>query len=291
MALDIKRIFDKYKVQWKDRGPNTSRGNINISCPLCNKTTNPDHGYHMIISDIGEVYCFRNPAHASHITYVFYLLKIPRSEYGDIKFKETVRSAVSQDRDFSSIRFFHPAEDSLEAMSYLSTRLFSRPADIAKKFNLMYSPEGEWAGRLIIPMTIGWTGRAMRTHIDPRYKTESTEDGFFLFQQGSTSVMILEGAIDGMRVASISTEFDVIGKSRIGVSSAVIAFLKQQRYISIYNVPDGNVPFNQTYKETKLLKSYCTESDVKQFDMPTDKKDFGILEENEARKWLIQNAK
>lgn len=284
MALELRKVFDKHRIQWWDKGPNTAKGQISISCPWCNKTSNKDPSHHLLISSIGEYYCYRNPAHKGmNLGRLFSILNIP---YAGEKFTQTPRAEKVLDKDFSQMQFFQPAEDDPEALAYLESRLFLRPAESCKKFKLLTSKEGVWAGRLLIPLTIGWTGRAMRPHLELRYDAYTTEDGFFLFKQGSTSCLIVEGAIDGMRLVSVSSQFDVIGKCKIKISPAILAYLREQRYISIYNIPDGTVPFSQSFEETRLLRSYCTYSTVKRVQLL--KKDFGIMPESDTREWLTQ---
>lgn len=287
--IDIRRLFDKYRIPWRDRGKNVSRGNLVISCPFCNRTHNKDHGEHLMISDIGEYYCFRNPKHAApNPIYLFQLLGIPAHEYKDLKFKQAERTEKKNESDFSIMRFFDPAETNDEAFKYLEYRLFSDPIDVCKRFHLLTSKEGRWAGRLIIPLTIGFTGRAMRSHLLLRYDAYSTKDSFFLYKQGSTSCMLLEGAIDAMRVATATAQFDVIGKCGNRLSPALLAYLREMKYISIWNAPDGDVDFSMYYEEIRILKSYCTYSDVKRLQLPSDKKDFGLMPEIETKQFLTR---
>lgn len=289
--IDFRRLFDRYRIEWKDRGPNTSRGNINISCVLCNKSYNKDNGFHLgIFEATGEWHCFRNPKHSGHsIAFILKLLNIPESEYSGLKIdQKAFRSEKKHDKDFSLMRYFQPAEQSVEALSYLEGRLFTRPVDTCQKFKLLVDKEGKWAGRLIIPLTIGWIGRSMREHIEPRYDAYTTEDGFFLYKQSSTSCLIFEGSIDAMRAVSVSSQFDVIGKCGNRLSSALLKYLREAGYMSIYNIPDGDVPFIQHFEETKTLRSYCTKSEVKRLSLP--EKDLGVMVEGQARRWIIDNC-
>jgi hypothetical protein len=288
--LDIRSLLTKHRIFFRDRGKNVSRGNLVISCPFCNRTYNKDHGEHLMISDVGEYYCFRNPTrHSGHNpVFLFHLLGIPSEEYKDLEFKQVERTESKNESDFSIMRFFDPAETNEEAIKYLEFRLFSDPIAVCKKFHLLTSKEGKWAGRLLIPLTIGFTGRAMRSHLELRYDAYSTEDSFFLFKHGSTSVMICEGAIDAMRVATVSSQFDVIGKCGNRLSPALLAYLREMKYISIWNAPDGDINFNMYFEETKILRSYCTYSDVKRLQLPPGKKDFGLMLERDTKEFLTR---
>lgn len=293
MAIDIKSLFDRYNVKWRDRGKNVSHGNIVISCPFCNKTSNPDHSEHLAINTTtSEYFCYRNPNHkGQNLVRLFKLLNIPAKEYAGIEFKEFQREYIPDSKDYSEFAFFDSAEESQEVIDYLYSRNFSQPVEICRRFKLKYTPMGKWAGRLLIPLTIGWTGRAMRSHIEPRYLTHGSDDSFFFYKQGSSSCVVLEGAIDAMRVATVSSQFDVAAKCRGGVSPALLYHLRQSNYLSIYNAPDGTVPFLQVSEETRLLRSYCRGAEVKKLGMPENFKDFGMMLEDHAREWLYSHAR
>src|SRR5580692_8282022 len=226
--MDIRKLFDRHRIEWRDTGPNTHKGNVNIRCPWCHD----DPSFHLAVSDhSNEFYCFRNPKHAgNNLGRVFYALKIPASEWKDYKFTPTERTYIADDRDYTAWKYFTPALESDEALEYLHSRLFERPEEVCQQFNLRVSKEGEWAGRLIIPLTIGWTGRAMREHLTLRYKAHTSQDGFFKHSHGSTSCMVLEGAIDGMRVVSTSAQFDTVGKCGNKLSPALLEYLKSKNY-------------------------------------------------------------
>lgn len=289
MQLDIRSLLTKYRILWRDRGKNVSRNNIVISCPYCNKGSNQDHGEHLAINySTGEYFCYRNPSHKGHnLAQLFQILQIPKHEYQDLhlSYKDTYPT-VREKKDYSLIRFFQKGEQDPEILGYLATRNFIHPADVCKKFKLLSDKEGKWAGRLIIPLTIGWTGRAIRSHIEPRYLSYTTEDGFFLHKQGSSTCIVVEGAIDAMRIVSVSSQFDVVAKCGNRLSAALLNYLRESHYITIWNTPDGDVDFNQFFQETKTLRSYCTYSSVRRFQLPENFKDFGQMHESQARQVL-----
>lgn len=289
--MDARTLLSKYRINWRDRGANVSHGNIVINCPFCAKTSNPDHGEHLAISTIGEYYCYRNPKHKGrNLAYLFRALNIPSHEYQDFirephYVKLTPGTARGQ-KDFSLFRHFQLASENREALDYLKIRHFTHPVDVCNHFQLRTSSEGKWAGRLLIPLSIGWTGRSMRSHIEPRYLSHTTEDGFFRYKQGSSTCIVLEGSLDAMRIASVSTQFDVVAKCGNRLSPALLNYLREMHYLTIWNTPDGDVDFNQFFQETKTLRSYCTYSTVKGFHLPEEFKDFGQMHETQARQVL-----
>jgi len=288
--LDIRALLRKYQIDYRSEGRNVSRGQIVIACPFCEKTGDPDPGEHMVINPAtGYFYCFRNPKHASCFTpKLLKALDIPREEYGDIKFKEEDDTPyVAETKNYAEWRYFESATRNQEALNYLSARLFEDPLATAQKFDLRADRQGQWAGRLLIPMyNGGWTGRAMRSHLEPRYLAWTNENGFFLYKQNASSVIILEGAIDAMRVASVSTQFDVIAKCRMVLSPAILAFLRDQNYMSIYTAPDASVPFENYRQEIRIIRTSCPYATVKRVEMPEGRKDFGETPESDTRRLL-----
>lgn len=284
--LDIKRLLDKYRIEYREHGPNCARGHVNVSCPFCKN----DPSCHMSINlSSGQYYCFRNPRHSGNlVAYILRKLGIPQEEYADQKLApiSSIAESVEDTRDYSAAKYFDRAEENTEALTYLDKRLFSNPAEVCRQFGLQTAKQGEWAGRLLIPLTIGWTGRAMREHIDPRYKAWTNPDGFFFYKHGSDSVIIVEGSVDAMKIASASAQFDVIGKCKMIISPAILAFLRQSNYQSIYNAPDGNVSQLERFQEKKIIKSYCTSAAVNDLKMTQFVKDFGQLTESETREAL-----
>jgi len=283
--LDLRKLFDKYRIQWRDKGPNCSRGHINIACPFCGPQ---DRSFHMSISEEGMgFYCFRNPSHAGrNVANVLWKLKIPAKEFADQKVKSSAPREYLDTRSYAAFAYFKDAAENEEAFEYLKKRNFTNPAEASKKFNLKIDEVGKWAGRLIIPLTVGWTGRAMRDYLEPRYLTHSNEDGYFQYLHGSSTVVLLEGGIDAMRIATVTTQLDLIGKCGNKLSAALLVHLRKTGYRTIINCPDGDVSFEQYEKETSLLKSYCTQANVKLFHFPECIKDWGQLTESEARRLI-----
>jgi hypothetical protein len=289
--MDIQRLLDKYRVFYRGHGKNVSAGNIVLSCCFCNKTSNPDPGEHLAVHlATGTYFCYRNRAHKGHVTRIFRYLNIPSHEYKELSFKNTEVEAQEQQKDFSLFRHFKPAEESQECLDYLAGRGFSKPLDTSRRFKLCFDLTGRWAGRLIIPLTAGWTGRSMRDHIEPRYLTESNADGFFFFKQNSTSCLIVEGPLDAIRVASVTNQFDVVAKCTNGLRPAILTLLREVGYLSIYNVPDGDVNFPEYYAECKELRYYCSYSDVIRMQLPEGFKDFCSMPELAVRNFLLTNG-
>ena len=289
--VDLRRLLDKYHVSYRDSGKNVSANNIVISCPFCNKTVNPDPSEHLAIHlPTGTFFCYRNSRHKGNAPRLLRYLGIPSHEYEDLRFKEEPKDVVKETKDFSLIRHFRSADQSEECIKYLISRGFSSPLAVIAKHKLCFDLAGLWAGRLIVPLTIGWTGRSMRNHIEPRYLTHSTEDGFFLYRQGATSCLLMEGPLDAMRVVSVSNQFDVIAETTNRIKPAIFSYLRESHYLSIYRTPDDDVPFDLRFEEMQKLRSYCTSSRVKELRLPEESKDYCAMTEHEAREFLVRHT-
>jgi hypothetical protein len=283
--MDLKSLFSKHHVEWRDRGANCAKGHVNIGCPFCKN----DPSFHMSINESTfEYYCFRNPRHSGHT--IQWLLKsireIPQSAYSALDLKEAPRTWTPDTRNYDALRHFTPAVESQEALDYLESRLFLSPVEVCHQFGLKCTREGEWAGRLIVPLTIGWTARSMREHIQPRFRAHTSEDGYFLYTHNADSCIICEGAFDCMRISSVTTQFDTVGRCGKRFSAALLNYLREKRYMSIYYVPDNDVSFSEQFADLSTLRSSLTYSEIHKVLPPSDKKDFGATPENETRKIL-----
>lgn len=284
MEVDLRRFLSKHGIEWRDKGPNCSRNHVNVCCPWCGSA---DQGFHIGISETGEgYYCLRNPRHCGINLYnLFIALKIPKKALENLKFKPSKRTYEVEERDYSAFLYFSPAEEDQEILDYLRSRNFSDPIRTCQKFNLKFAEFGEWCGRLIIPMTKGWTGRSIRDHIQPRYKSETDESGYWSYGKG-TSCIVIEGAVDGMRIASVTSEFAVSAMCGKRLAAALIISLRERNFSTIYYVPDNGVPCAEYVDATTLLRSYCTNSEVVTAHFPDYVKDAALMSEAETRQWL-----
>jgi hypothetical protein len=235
-------------------------------------------------------YCYRNPKHAGKNFYRLF------TKLGISVTKEMVKAfSIStlaigtapqeKEHDYSLWRHFTPAVISSEALTYLESRHFLFPKEVCKKFDLRIDSTGKWAGRLLIPLTIGWTGRAMRDFIEPRYLSETDDSGLFVHGNGKSAIVI-EGPIDAMRIASVTNQFTVIAGLGSRFSPSLFFFLRQKRFMNIYDLPDGDADPALVEDNRRTLASYCAHSNVKLVNMPRGVKDMGMMDECGTREWL-----
>lgn len=239
----------------------------------------------MSISETGDgYYCFRNSEHAGrNYAVLFKKLGVPYELYKKEKLVTALPEYKEDKKDYSAINYFLPAEESEEAVNYLFSRGFLNPEEACQKFGLLVADCGKWAGRLIIPLTVGWTGRAMRQYLEPRYLSHTNEDGFLRYSNNSTTCAILEGPLDLMRIATVTTQLDLIAKTGSRLSNGLLYYLRSKGYRTIINSPDTDVSYEQYEKETRIIRSYCSQANVKLFRLPEQFKDWGETSETEAR--------
>lgn len=280
--IDIRRIFDKHRVPWRDHGPNTSKGNINIGCPFCKN----DPSFHMAVAEDGSGwYCWRNSRHqGAGLGYLFHVLKIP-TEKMHLKGSSTALPEPTKEVDLSAWRYFAPAEESRDVCDYLEFRGFSRPRQVCKQFDLKYAPEGKWAARMIAPLTSGWTGRALYPHIQPRYLSQT--DGTGLFAQGrSSSVILVEGPLDAMRLASLTSEFTVIATLGQRLSPTLMFHLRALGTQSIHLIPDSDVPPHLYLYFIRHLASFLPSATITKISVPRGYKDCCEMSEERTYEFL-----
>jgi hypothetical protein len=176
-------------------------------------------------------------------------------------------------------------------LSYLRQRKFLLPGEVCKKFNLKFSPQGRWAGRLLIPLNVGWTGRAVRSWIEPRYLAETDTGGFFIHGSGLSAVLV-EGPIDAMKLAVASSQFMYLAMAGSRLSPALIRLIRERNIQRLYLVPDSTAPLNQAIALRQELRASCTLTRIIPAQLPINPntgipfKDSGEMEETDAQAWL-----
>jgi hypothetical protein len=280
--MDLRSVLSRHNVDWRDRGANTSQGWVNIQCPLCRD----DPSFHCRVDEnLVGFYCLRNVRHKGSIHFLFRVLKISTKDLpvNLNNFNTPIKEV--KEVDLSQQAFFRTAEESLEILNYLEFRKFSLPKQAVRKFNLQFSPFGKWAGRLLIPLTVGWTGRSIRQWIEPRYLANTNESGFFKYGRGYTAVVV-EGPIDAMKLAVASEQFLFCATAGGAVSYALICYLRDVGIKTIHSVPDNNVDVLQRAALLNELRSGCPFATVHRTFLPEKFKDAGEMAEYEAKEWL-----
>lgn len=213
--LDWRGVLSELGIPYYERGPNCSAGHINIPCPFCQD----DPSWHLSIrEETGQYYCFRDPRHSgssprrllSRLVGPSELEQILRkhSRWEDLPYRGPSPSFQRQDSAISPWRCFLPARNSTECLEYLHHRGFPNPSLTADALDLRFSPVGEYAGRILFPLTnlsgelISWTGRSIRPGLEPRYKTEPVPSGTpsYFGDLHKPHLILVEGPIDAAKI-------------------------------------------------------------------------------------------
>lgn len=204
MAFDWIAFLEANHIKYVTTGPNVSRGNIAVHCPLCGAA---DKSEHMSISLNGKGWrCFRNRDEhkgKNPTRLVAALLNVSidraRSIVGDAVFipddfmgavmgKLTPHVGVSKPHTLKlPIEFkpLHTDKPSVKAFkNYLTgpTRQFTpnQVRRFTKDYDMYYATRGPMKGRVVFTVyfnhkLVTWTGRTIYPQVDLRYKTLSAD--------------------------------------------------------------------------------------------------------------------
>jgi hypothetical protein len=218
MSIQWRQLFDALNIQWRDKGPNTSYGHINISCCWCSD----DPSYHLAIKeDTGEYYCLRSSGlHAGRSApWLLKALGVASEDidqllqdYSDgylptasVKPVFSLQNISSYQREWD---YYEPATSYPEALDYLYTeRGYKYPELIVEKYNLRFAKNGRFAGRILFPLSFkgqfaGFTGRSVRNQ-HPKYLTYALDGAMYVPEERPYIDTLLpwEGPFDSLSIA------------------------------------------------------------------------------------------
>lgn len=213
MQFDIEEFYLRRGIDYITKGTNVKKGEINISCPFCNDSSNPDPSYHLgVAHETGYWSCWRNRKHRGKRLHRL-IMKVARVSYSEacdilgqkvdwIKegsfsifaeefdsndlFSDTVEEQEEQTLEmpkeflaFKGYRSQQPFEQYL-----IKGRGFHRNhvQEVLQEYNFHYCIEGKWNYRLILPITLEgelltWTGRSLAKDATLRYRSLSEKEG------------------------------------------------------------------------------------------------------------------
>lgn len=303
MSYDLRGLFDSLRVDWRDRGRNTSRDNVNISCPFCAD----DPGFHLRISeDTGAYYCLREPTRhkGRDLPYLVYLFTRDREsakrlvkdyrENGDVaRPNPEPKTPDDAQRLWNK---FDSAYESRECLDYLEERGFFDAEFVARSFDLRYAPAGKWAGRLLIPLydasrrLASWQGRAMRDHLDLKYLGKQVDDGKALFAGSliAPRVVVVEGPIDALKInaampPTLISSVALAGKNMSSEKLLILSRANRDEILLALDRDNRNSFIMETFAE---IKAACRTSNVRIKRLPEGRKDAGEMSYQQIREWL-----
>ena len=209
MMFDYLSFFNRYGIEYAERGPSVTRDNCAIRCPWCGSS---DPSTHLSISLIGRGYrCFRSPrqhAGRSPLRLVQAVLgcswdqaraivgiPLPGTSASDDEFGDHVLRLLrgvsnnannAKNSCLSLPPEFQPVEDCGTGRyfaDYLVEERGYEPQDIPvlqRRYDLQHCMKGAFKWRLVFPVYIdgqlvNWTGRHISKETRLRYRTLSVE--------------------------------------------------------------------------------------------------------------------
>lgn len=253
-SVDWRRLLTDEGIPFIERGPNVSRGEINIKCPMCG---NADPSFHMGLNlDTGWWSCWRNRhqhSGKSPLRLLMSLLHVPYWKARELaglgedyldpegftalaarllrEQKDSGAVSPAADRFLSFPREFAPllGPSARRHRAYLESRGFDFIDDLEESYDLQHAPSGDWAHRVIIPYQIDgqmvtWTGRAIAP-ASIRYRDLSVDESlvapkhtlynYDCIAEGGEALFIVEGPVDALKL-------DFYGRA-VGVRAVAIS--------------------------------------------------------------------
>lgn len=310
--INWRSLLSELRVDWSDRGPNRSAGQITIRCPWCGDA---DPSRHLAIDEAtGQYFCFRNSRHAGKSApYLLRGLGVNGSLIDTYLTQYGGRSTPVKRQDDQPVRDFHwdrylPAANNPKMLQYLEERGIARPAEAARIFDLRYAQAGEYAQRILMPIhqpdgKIGFTGRAILPRLTPKYLThEAVKFGVYVpylpwyIAEKFKSFVIVEGPFDALKLA-----WSLMGDSppEAVVASLLGLALPPARVRSLIELArrsdqvlvalDSDQPVSVAYQIIRELSSHL-QCRVVRCPMPGGVKDPGEMQMQELRLWYNQHA-
>ena len=180
MAVDVKRLLERYNIEFVESGPNVAKGNINIQCPWCGSE---DHSHHLGINLATAMWgCWRSQQHRGRQLSRL-LIKLTglssseaRRECGEgasiavqpddfenalsgltegVEVAESVRHAAKCSFDPYMHRLTGRTRAQKRAVLYLCRDRGFPESDIrrlAKRYDLHFAINGDYADRIVMPV-------------------------------------------------------------------------------------------------------------------------------------------
>ena len=299
--INWRSLLSELRVDWSDRGPNRSTGQITIKCPQCGAA---DPSRHLAINEAtGQYYCFRNPQGHSgkSAPYLLRALGVSPSlvvallnQYGDGKTAQPSKNYVSTDAGWDR---YLPAANNPQILSYLEERGIVRPAEAARIFDLRYAPNGQYAQRVLMPIhqangKIGFTGRALVPRITPKYLMhESVRSGVYLphVPEELDTLVIVEGPFDALKMAWALEDQPIVPAALLGLAlpetrlKMLVDLAKRAKHVLV--ALDSDQPVSVVYRIIREIAVYLT-CEVVRCPIPSGSKDPGELSMQGVREWL-----
>lgn len=264
-------LFEQKRVPYVTRGPNVSRGEINIQCPFCGSA---DPSHHLGINlESGYWSCWRNALHRgkSPLRLLMRALSISYDEARQVAgldvdadptafatLSSRLQRTASQTAELKTTTLgfpeqFRPIRINSRSWRYLLSRGFP-PQDansLIIRYHLMEAFDGPFKDRIIIPYyynnhLLTWSGRAIANSV-VRYKTLSREESVTVATETFYNrdvldapckvLLVVEGAFDVMKLDFYGAQF---GVRAIAMSTSTISEV-QSYILETAAIDSGNI--------------------------------------------------
>jgi hypothetical protein len=303
--IDWRGLLSSIQIEWRDRGANWSRGNVNIRCPLCAN----DPSFHMRLNEEEPgFYCLRDGRHKGR-NLVFLLGRMKIAQHEAQRLLQTYSSkklnfapappSPAPDLSKALMRWnrFQPAQDSPHCRAYLlAERGFPRPAVTCATYDLRYAPEGEWAQRILLPIrdtegeVVSWVGRALSKQAELRYKMEDAARSLiYMPRRARRRLIVVEGPFDALKIAAATEAEDIAPMALLGkaLNSTKLMLINRlaEEATEVFQCMDEEVPIGESYATLRELQA-ALRRPVRRLKLPLGSGDAGALDFAQVREWL-----
>jgi len=316
-GIDWRGLFSEIRRDWKDKGANCSKGNVNICCPWCRN----DPSYHLGVSEGRPAfYCYREPNKHSgkNLNWLLHALGQSREEadrllrrYGGASnYKpEPVAPPPLPSAMMRQWDRFEPATSFDFALEYLRGRGFPHAGDAVSRYDLRIAPVGKWAGRLLIPYytvsgdILGWTGRALSRQREPRYLTyvpgASVPPLITTVRPRARILVAVEGPLDALKVDFASSldprgeDFVTTGLSGKQLTATKIKLIQDfaPNAQGLLMALDSDVMAHAANQQMQELASMMRMHYAARARLPAGSKDPADIQFGDIMPWLLHCAK
>jgi hypothetical protein len=125
----------------------------------------------------------------------------------------------------------------------LYERGFPDPEVVCQRYDLRYAPYGEWAARVLFPLTdhghvMGWTGRAILPTLVPKYRMQDVQSSKGLIYQPRATrpvSVLVEGPIDALKINAACHHLPIAAAALTGLAISDWSAADPARMVRIDN--------------------------------------------------------
>lgn len=299
---DWRSILDEIRVPWADQGPNTSPGNLNIACPFCRD----DPSHHMSIGLGGQgFFCFRDNRHKGTDP-VRLLVALGQNRdaatrllnrHLDGHSPPAEKTPVPASEALRAWNRFSSAAESPACLKYLASRGVVSGPNICARYDLRFAAEGEWAGRLLLPIRMSgairsWTGRTVSART-PKYRTQPAPGVPVLYTPDNNKIgrlaVITEGPLDALNISISCQSLPYVALALCGKAMNASKLMEIRWYVSncdtVLLALDADVSLGQIYQISAELAGVL-HAPIIRARLPEGCKDPGELPPESVIPWI-----